>query len=427
MSINSPGSANLAIDEDAQTMSYSSDSHLSTGSPHAVAERLAPIRFFIDKSMTNKYQQVGALANEISNCFPKADLDIKFAYMRDHKVFIVTDDIKTHDLLSNMDNWPKKAFEKGLSAPTSNVTKTFKIKLLGLPTSQDIPSLEEMLVKEGISKAKRITTRSGHTTSLVEATVTGKSNYDRLIKEGFKLGLWSKIYKVAPRNSMLQCYKCLQTGHLKARCPADKPLCINCGQNDCSALTSDTTCSNAPHCINCNGTHSGVSRKCPVLKEVENKQKETQHKAPQGPATHSNAWRWGDPRHPLSSGGTRPAVSSPPDELNDMKNEIINTMIEKINMIIESKIESMLNTLLDKLVIKLANLPQFNHTTHASGSNSPSPLKQTQPDSKKRKVNTLNSISNALNSMPTEKTRSKSSGQLPHNSTTTTNTKKSDK
>lgn len=78
----------------------------------AESKRLAPIRFFIDKTMVMKYQQVGALANEISKCFPKASLNIKFTYTRDHKVFIVTDDNKTHELLSNMDNWPEKAFDK---------------------------------------------------------------------------------------------------------------------------------------------------------------------------------------------------------------------------------------------------------------------------------------------------------------------------
>ena len=409
-----PGSGRLVRIEEVLTMTDSPDLHLPTQTG-----RLAPIRFFIDKALSNKYQQVGALANEIANCFPKADLDIKFAYMREHKVFIVTDDSRTYRMLSNMENWPKQAFEKGLSVPISNVNKTYKIKLLGLPTTQDIAGLETMLENEGISKARRITTRSAQSTSLVEAIATGKANYDRLIKEGFKLVLWSKIYKVAPRNSMSQCFKCLKPGHLKARCPSDSPTCINCGQNDCVALVMGGTCLNAPRCANCDGAHSGVSRKCPVLTQHN---KESQQKELQAPSINPNVWRRDDPRHPLSVGGTHPVVSRSSDELNNMKNEITDSVIEKLNTIIESKIDSMLNTLFDKLLIKLGNLPQNSNSAHDSGSNTPSPSRQTQPGTKKRRLYTLNSITNASN---TEKTRSKSSGSLPHNSPTSDHAKTS--
>lgn len=280
-----------------------------------------------------------------------------------------------------------------------------------------------MLEKEGISNAKRMTTRSGHNTSLVEATATGKSNYDRLIKEGFKLGLWSKSYKVTPKNSMIQCFKCLKLGHLKARCPSKNPVCINCGQNDCTAFMSGATCLNAAHCTNCNGAHSGVSRKCPVLKEVETKQKENHHKVLHCPTNHPNAWQQNDPSHPLSTTNAQSAVSRPLED--KVKNEIIESVVEKLNVIIESKIDSLLNHLFDKMLVKLNSLPQPNPFAHDSGSNSPSPLRQTQTGTKKSKAaNISSSISNAFNSMLTDNSRRKSSGILPYISSNTDHTKR---
>lgn len=78
----------------------------------------------------------------------------------------------------------------------------------------------------------------------------------------------TREYRQAP----MQCYKCYDFGHTKARCPAKTAeLCRNCSEPHTIKKDEQgrTVCTAPAHCKNCDGSHSPTSRVCPKYREEE--------------------------------------------------------------------------------------------------------------------------------------------------------------
>lgn len=57
----------------------------------------------------------------------------------------------------------------------------------------------------------------------------------------------------------LRCFRCQRYGHVGTKC-SGTPACARCGSSNHDAGVCD---SNAPRCVNCEGTHSADSKDCP--------------------------------------------------------------------------------------------------------------------------------------------------------------------
>lgn len=76
----------------------------------------------------------------------------------------------------------------------------------------------------------------------------------------------TKPYVQAP----LQCYRCFEFGHPKAKCTAEE-ICRNCSTPHEIAKDQEgkTICNKPPRCKHCNGSHSPASRTCEKYQQEE--------------------------------------------------------------------------------------------------------------------------------------------------------------
>lgn len=107
--------------------------------------------------------------------------------------------------------------------------------------------------------------------------------------------IWKKVIELGRLNvdhqrvhveefvPLLQCFKCLQFGHLKKHCSGDADSCAHCGESG-HLITSCPTKSNceSPHCLNCHNknlrtksnidtNHSPTSDRCPFRTAMRNR------------------------------------------------------------------------------------------------------------------------------------------------------------
>lgn len=77
----------------------------------------------------------------------------------------------------------------------------------------------------------------------------------------------TRPYKQNP----MQCFRCFDYGHTKARCSAEQERCRNCSRAHTIEKDGDgkTICTAAANCLHCNGAHSPTSRTCPKYAEEE--------------------------------------------------------------------------------------------------------------------------------------------------------------
>ena len=328
--------------------------------------RLAPIRFLINRAVTSKYLEHEALPTEIKRCFEKSNLIIKFAYIQDRKVTIVTDNKETHGLLSA--TWPNDAFTNGISPCISSKNKTFKITLSGVPISLDLSSVKNELELQGIKNSKRHMTRNGNiSTSIINAEVTGLDKYKTLLAEGFTIGLWSKRYKVLPKFRTQQCFKCLEVGYLRFNCNKEKK-CINCSQ------THAGDCENESKCANCGGSHSAVSRKCNYLKQHEKTLKLSRSDSStftssfkKAPQPKRNAWLTNSPN--LNEQSSLEVSNQIDNKINTILNSYLEKIDSKINSLISNHLETIMTKAIEPITAKicetlLAQLSEPNLATH---------------------------------------------------------------
>ncbi|XP_039431980.1 uncharacterized protein LOC120414735 [Culex pipiens pallens] len=123
---------------------------------------------------------------------------------------------------------------------------------------------EEALQDQGVLDVKRFR-KNGKPISTMILTIRGTAapeciyfGYDRCS---------TKPYAQAP----LQCYRCFEFGHPKARCSAPEEICRNCSMPH--AIVKDeqgrTICQKPAWCLHCNGNHSPTSRLCEQYQQEE--------------------------------------------------------------------------------------------------------------------------------------------------------------
>lgn len=126
---------------------------------------------------------------------------------------------------------------------------------------------EEELAKEladqGVTQVHRLGRKGGKSATMVltlRGTVVPKE-----IFFGYDC-CRTREYKQAP----MQCYRCFEYGHTKARCTAEE-LCRNCSGAHTISKDQDgkTVCESAAKCKHCGGAHSPASRSCPKYIEEE--------------------------------------------------------------------------------------------------------------------------------------------------------------
>lgn len=125
--------------------------------------------------------------------------------------------------------------------------------------------LTEEMAEQGVIEIRRIGKSAARSATMV-VTLRGTVVPTEL-HFGYDL-CRTREYKQAP----MQCYRCYDYGHTKARCPAKTDeLCRNCSQPH--PIQKDdqgrTICTDPAHCRNCNGGHSPTSRTCPKYREEE--------------------------------------------------------------------------------------------------------------------------------------------------------------
>lgn len=125
--------------------------------------------------------------------------------------------------------------------------------------------LTEEMADQGVIEIRRIGKSNARSATMV-VTLRGTVVPTELYF-GYDL-CRTREYKQAP----MQCYRCYEYGHTKARCPAkSEELCRNCSQPH--PIQKDdqgkTICTAPAHCRNCNGGHSPTSRTCPKYREEE--------------------------------------------------------------------------------------------------------------------------------------------------------------
>ena len=135
----------------------------------------------------------------------------------------------------------------------------------GVVNSRDLAMCsEEELTRElkpqGVTEVHRITVKlhGGNTRQTNTFILTFTGDLPTAIKAGF-VRVPVRPYIPNP----LRCFKCQRYEHGKNSCQRDA-VCSHCGERQ--EDHSDSVCSNAAHCINCNGDHSADSKDCPRWK-----------------------------------------------------------------------------------------------------------------------------------------------------------------
>ncbi|KAL9698940.1 hypothetical protein quinque_002381 [Culex quinquefasciatus] len=123
---------------------------------------------------------------------------------------------------------------------------------------------EETLQAQGVIDVKRFR-KNGKPIPTMVLTIRGTVAPDA-VYFGFDR-CRTKPYAQAP----LQCYRCFEYGHPKARCSAPEEVCRNCStphpiQKD---ELGRTICQKPARCLHCNGPHSPTSRTCEFYKQEE--------------------------------------------------------------------------------------------------------------------------------------------------------------
>lgn len=123
---------------------------------------------------------------------------------------------------------------------------------------------EETLQDQGVVDVKRFR-KNGKPIPTMVLTIRGT-----VAPEAIYFGFdrcSTKPYAQAP----LQCYKCFEYGHPKARCSAPEEVCRNCSTTH--PIQKDelgrTICQKPARCLHCNGPHSPTSRTCEFYKQEE--------------------------------------------------------------------------------------------------------------------------------------------------------------
>ena len=255
-------------------------------------KRLPAIRVRIANPETAKFNNnsIKEKAEELRRCFPNHDLSkVKFVEFdrRDPcTLLIATDDASTHEILSNMGNWPSDAFGRGVKSRNRNAAtartqpQTYTFSLTRVPTSIDVQSddIAAEFMKLGFSKVVRTTnSTTGLPSQFLRLYTDSKEVYSRHVYQQKPVTLyWSNFY-AKPDTKPLQCFKCQGLGHVVFDCPSNEAKCLKCGLNhelkNCPAEAAKV------HCVNCaSDDHVSCSRKCPAIrlhiKEVEEKKAE---------------------------------------------------------------------------------------------------------------------------------------------------------
>ncbi|XP_055589691.1 uncharacterized protein LOC129741902 [Uranotaenia lowii] len=123
--------------------------------------------------------------------------------------------------------------------------------------------LQEELASQGVLKVRRITrmeNKSRVNTPTIVLTISGT-----VIPKEIRVGIINcrtRLFYPSP----LVCYRCCAYGHTKDKCDSE-PTCRNCSKQH--ELENEDPCQAEPFCKNCKGSHSPISRNCPIYRKEE--------------------------------------------------------------------------------------------------------------------------------------------------------------
>ena len=111
---------------------------------------------------------------------------------------------------------------------------------------------------------------------VIRAQTYDTQTLNYLLKNGLKISpLHYRVEEWKFEESPIQCFNCLEFGHIKKNC--DKlPRCLICAEYN----HSHKECRNQSRlkCANCDGNHAACSKSCPKAKEALDKKIKTKEK-----------------------------------------------------------------------------------------------------------------------------------------------------
>ena len=289
---------------------------------------LPAIKLHINESVADQFKNPINLKKEIDRCFSGHALKIKFASLsRANLLIIATDDQTTHALLSSA--WPADAFARGArpmdvkhnSKGTSKASAVLIIRHVHVCLDILDEETAKQLADQGVTMAKRITSRSGNPTTIVTAKPGPDANIKNLTQHGVFIGYTR--HKVELESKTLQCFNCQQLGHTAHNC-TNKLACIRCG-GEHKHKDGNNECTVQLRCVNCNGNHASCSRSCPAIKSVTGKIQPTQAPASSGRQDKSFAAVVSG-----SSSSTNNSSSTAPISTSSTSDEKINELSVKV-------------------------------------------------------------------------------------------------
>lgn len=185
--------------------------------------------------------------------------------------------VKSHD--EDLDSLIKKAIQHqhpdlrlrtNVRIPTQRQAATrsdptFSVVIKGVDMDVSPDEVSDELTNQNIPHVKVFRIRSRLTnqeTTMMRVLVKSQEVVDYLLTNGFKM--YFKLHRVEPSNppppQPAQCSKCLAFDHPAAECKKE----VRCGRCAGPHFTSKCEATQPPKCLNCDGDHSSLDKRCPV-------------------------------------------------------------------------------------------------------------------------------------------------------------------
>ena len=109
--------------------------------------------------------------------------------------------------------------------------------------------------------------KDGKPMHIVKITPETQDQTEELLQAGFAIGnLWVRAEKAINKPRVIQCYNCLQLGHIAKVCKQNKK-CSKCAKEGHGYLDCNLTNHDDFKCGNCNGKHIAISSRCPLIQK----------------------------------------------------------------------------------------------------------------------------------------------------------------
>ena len=109
--------------------------------------------------------------------------------------------------------------------------------------------------------------KDGRPMHVIKITPENQVQTEELLTAGFAIGnLWVRAEKAINKPRVIQCYNCLQLGHIAKICK-QTTKCSKCAKEGHGYLDCNLTNHDDFKCANCNGKHIAISSNCPTIQK----------------------------------------------------------------------------------------------------------------------------------------------------------------